>query len=119
MGQRRISIKTQSLEYRWQILGPKQIDEESLLPALTIDERRDPVGPCASQGQRRCSDKGFLPMLLKDYQELLGVTGSCWELLGVTGSYWIADGTSGKPTVDRPHQYIRTASTARFARLSV
>ena len=50
---------------------PRQSDGDSFLAPLTIDERHDPIGPCASQGERRCSDKGFLSMSLEDYLELL------------------------------------------------
>jgi len=32
---------------------------DSFLTPLTIDERNDPIGPCASRSGKRCSDKGF------------------------------------------------------------
>ena len=46
----------------------------SFLAPLTIDERRDPIGPCASTSDKRCSDKGFLSISLADYLELLDAT---------------------------------------------
>ncbi len=50
---------------------PKHVNGDAFLSPLTIDEHRDPIGPCASQGVRRFSDKGFLAMSLEDYLELL------------------------------------------------
>ena len=44
------------------------------LAPLPIDELRDPVGPHQSQTTSRCSDKGFLPMTVEDYLELLDWT---------------------------------------------
>ena len=38
---------------------PKQSAGDSFLAPLTIDERHAPIGPCASQGERRGSDKVF------------------------------------------------------------
>jgi len=43
---------------------------DSFLSPLTIDEQVDPVGPCASESRKRCSDKGFLAMSIEDYLEL-------------------------------------------------
>ena len=44
---------------------------DSFLVPLTIDEKKDPIGPCPNQTRQRCSDKGFLSMSLGDYLELL------------------------------------------------
>jgi hypothetical protein len=45
--------------------------QELLSEPLTIDEAKDEVGPCVSQTGKRASDKGFLPMTLVDYLQLL------------------------------------------------
>ena len=52
---------------------------DSFLAPLTIDERNDPIepcasGPCASRSGKRCSDKGFLSISTLDYLELLDET---------------------------------------------
>jgi len=47
---------------------------DSFLAPFTIDERNDPIGPCASNLSKRCSDKGFLSMSTLDYLELLDET---------------------------------------------
>ena len=47
---------------------------DSFLAPLTIDERNDPIGPCASRSGKRCSDKGFLSLSTLDYLELLDET---------------------------------------------
>ena len=47
---------------------------DCFLAPLTIDERNDPIGPCASQSGKRCSDKGFISMSTLDYLELLDAT---------------------------------------------
>lgn len=44
---------------------------DAFLSPLTIDEQSDPIGPCTNQNGRRCSDKGFLAVSIKDYSELL------------------------------------------------
>jgi hypothetical protein len=43
----------------------------SFLSPLTIDEKNDSIGACASHTKRRCSDKGFLSISTMDYLELL------------------------------------------------
>jgi hypothetical protein len=48
---------------------------DSFLSPVSIDELLDPIGPCASDTQDRCSDKGFLAMSVADYLELLDWTG--------------------------------------------
>ena len=79
---------------------------DRFLSPLTIDERRDSLGPAVSQSGVRCSDKGFLPLPLSDYLELLDWTarqiaprkrGSTpintppiLERLNVTPTAWIA-----------------------------
>ena len=50
---------------------PEPMNGAAFLSPLMIDEQRDPIGPCTSQSDRRCSDKGFLAMSLEDYLELL------------------------------------------------
>ena len=47
---------------------------DSFFTPLTIDERNDPIGPCASRSGKRCSDKGFLSLSTLDYLELLDET---------------------------------------------
>ena len=47
---------------------------DGYLAPLSIDERRDPTGPCAHTQGLRASDKGFLPMPVADYLELLDWT---------------------------------------------
>ncbi|MFG0262973.1 MAG: transposase [Novipirellula sp. JB048] len=44
------------------------------LSPITIAERSDPIGPCASAAGQRCSDKGFLAMSLTDYLQMLDWT---------------------------------------------
>lgn len=46
----------------------------SFLAPLFLDELNAQVGPCVAATARRCSDKGFLPMSLCDYVELLDWT---------------------------------------------
>jgi hypothetical protein len=47
---------------------------DGFLSPLTIDERMDSLGPDASHCGSRCSDKGFLPISLTEYRELLDWT---------------------------------------------
>ncbi len=47
---------------------------DRFLSPLTIDERVDAAGPCASATSERCSDKGFLALSLVDYLQLLDWT---------------------------------------------
>ena len=49
----------------------QRLAEDDFLSPLTIDERNDPVGPDVCQTSARCSDKGFLPMSLDAYFDLL------------------------------------------------
>ena len=44
---------------------------DQFLSPLTIDELLDPTGPQPSESGSRCSDKGFFPMSIGDYLELL------------------------------------------------
>ena len=46
---------------------------QSLSP-LTIDELKDEIGACCHTAGRRASDKGFLPMSVASYLELLDWT---------------------------------------------
>jgi hypothetical protein len=47
---------------------------DSHLAPLSIDELRDAIGACVSSSGKRCSDKGFLPMSVAAYVELLDWT---------------------------------------------
>ena len=47
---------------------------DAFLSPLCIDEAGDAVGPVASKGSCRCSDKGYLAMTLEDYLLLLDWT---------------------------------------------
>ena len=47
---------------------------DAFLSPLAIDELGDSLGPCPSDGGRRCSDKGFLPLSIQDYALLLDWT---------------------------------------------
>lgn len=49
--------------------------ESSWLSPVEIDEREDPLGPDAEPSSQRASRKGFLPLSLVDYIELLDWTG--------------------------------------------
>ncbi len=53
---------------------PLRRKADEFLAPLTIDERVDATGPCASVTSGRCSDKGFLPLYLVDYLQLLDWT---------------------------------------------
>ena len=54
-------------------LTPSQTPDSFLAP-LSIDEKKDALGPCASTTTKRCSDKGFLAIPKRDYLELLDAT---------------------------------------------
>ncbi|TWU41614.1 hypothetical protein Q31b_30650 [Novipirellula aureliae] len=54
--------------------SPSEDKPDAFLAPLSIDEQLDPVGPCASDSSKRCSDKGFLPISLVDYLKLLDWT---------------------------------------------
>ena len=60
--------------------GPMQVSAEfkaavdGLLAPVEIDELNDPIGPRASFGRQRCSDKGFLSIPAAAYMELLDWT---------------------------------------------
>jgi hypothetical protein len=45
------------------------------LAPLSLNERTSPAGPAPNAGGHRCSDRGFLPMTLPQYLELLDWTG--------------------------------------------
>ena len=53
---------------------PDVSSPDSMLAPLTIDEKHDAIGPCASKSRTRCSDKGFLSITTADYLELLDAT---------------------------------------------
>ena len=50
------------------------IAPDAHLSRLPIDERNDSIGPCCHQGGSRASDKGFLPMSVAAYIDLLDWT---------------------------------------------
>jgi hypothetical protein len=76
---------------------------KSLCP-LTIDELRDEIGACCHTAGDRASDKGFLPMSVADYLELLdwtarqiradkrgatpATTSRIFERLGIDAEVW-------------------------------
>lgn len=84
--QRRIEAMRQENSVKRQTGGPAsprpaspQVDSignapDRMLSPLSIDESRDPTGPCPSVDPSRCSDKGYLPMSTLDYVELLDWT---------------------------------------------
>jgi hypothetical protein len=47
---------------------------DRFLSPLELDEHGGQLGPCSSQSGTRCSDKGFLPMSVEDYLQLLDWT---------------------------------------------
>lgn len=47
---------------------------DSLLAPLALNERSGPIGPVPSRTPGRCSDKGFLPLTLDQYVEVLNWT---------------------------------------------
>ena len=53
---------------------PLRRKADRFLAPLTIDERIDAAGPCASATPGRCSDKGFLALSMADYLQLLDWT---------------------------------------------
>ncbi|MFG0262144.1 MAG: transposase, partial [Novipirellula sp. JB048] len=64
---------------------------DNFLAPISIDERSDEIGPCASRSGKRCSDKGFLAMPLEDYLQMLDWTAR-----------QIAAGKSGCTPADAP-----------------
>ena len=44
---------------------------DAFLAPVSIDERKDPLGPHASRNGKRSSDKGFLAMAEAEYLEIL------------------------------------------------
>jgi len=67
------------------VSSPKQRSSEAserpvakpdrFLAPLPLDERSGEIGPVLNLDRLRCSDKGFLPMSLADYFDLLDWTG--------------------------------------------
>ncbi len=51
---------------------------DGYLAPLEIDERQDAIGPCCHRHGRRCSDKGFLPIPVAKYVQLLDWTARQW-----------------------------------------
>ena len=71
--QRRIQTLVANSEISSSVNGPA-IALDSFVSPLTIDEQKDPIGPCASESKTRCSEKGFLSISNLDYIELLDAT---------------------------------------------
>ncbi|WP_246112667.1 hypothetical protein [Allorhodopirellula solitaria] len=70
------------------VAKPRQERRDSFLSPVAIDELLDPSGPCASESEQRCSDKGFLAMPLERYLELLDWTAPAirsWQARQNTG----------------------------------
>ncbi len=74
----------------------EQLDADRFLAPLTIDERRDPIGPDAHSDGFRCSEKGFLSMSIADYLVLLDWTARR-----------LADGKPGSTPLDAPPIFAR------------
>ena len=74
----------------------EQVAADRFLSPLTIDERHDPIGPDASSDGFRCSNKGFLPLTLADYLDLLDWTAR-----------QLADGKPGSTPHDAPPIFAR------------
>ncbi len=66
-----VQRRIESLQQATSSMSSKESLVNSFLSPLTIDEKNDSVGTCASQSRQRCSDKGFLSMSTMDYLELL------------------------------------------------
>jgi len=56
------------------LVPPPVLRRDSLLAPLPLNERSGPVGPVPSRTAGRCSDKGFLPLTLDQYVEVLNWT---------------------------------------------
>ena len=56
--QRRIQAMTSNETMNEPLVGRANTPDSFIAP-LTIDEQNEAIGPCASSGGRRCSDKGF------------------------------------------------------------
>ncbi len=54
--------------------NPFQSPADAFLSPLAIDELADSLGPCPNSDGGRCSDKGFLPLSIPDYVQLLDWT---------------------------------------------
>ena len=64
---------------------------DRFLSPLELDERGDELGPCCHRDGARCSDKGFLPMSVTDYLQLLDWTAR-----------QVAPGKGGSTPTDAP-----------------
>ena len=78
-----------------------QRQPDDFLAPLFLDEKHAPLGPQPHQAGRRCSDKGFLPMQMADYAQLLDWTAR-----------QIVPGKSGHTPADIPPILDRLGLTA-------
>ncbi|MFG0263494.1 MAG: hypothetical protein ACF788_13970, partial [Novipirellula sp. JB048] len=86
-----VQRRTESLASTHDQAVPAAKRRDNFLAPVSIDERSDPIGPCASRSGKRCSDKGFLAMSLEDYLQTLDWTAR-----------QIAPGKSGRTPADAP-----------------
>ena len=73
--QRRIAALQQSASAASDDTHPEHIRPDAWLAPLPLAEGSTKPGPAASFSRPRCSDKGFLPMSVVEYLELLDWTG--------------------------------------------
>ena len=74
--QRAIALQTEANAQATSVCDACMVSKpimQSLSP-LTIDELKDDIGACCHTGGSRASDKGFLPMSVANYLELLDWT---------------------------------------------
>ena len=105
--QRAIALQTEANAQATSVCDACMVSKpimQSLSP-LTIDELKDDIGACCHTGGSRASDKGFLPMSVANYLELLDWTARelragkrgatphsaapIFERLGIDAEVWI------------------------------
>jgi hypothetical protein len=69
---------------------------DAFLAPVPLDEAQSPVGPVASKTGARCSDRGFLPMTVEQYLELLD-----WTARQLVSGKRGATPTSAPPILER------------------
>jgi hypothetical protein len=72
------------------------VPRDGYLAPLSIDERRDPIGPCAHRHGQRASDRGFLPMPVTAYVELLD-----WTARQIVRGKRVSTPASARPVLER------------------